>query len=85
MTCPTCPSPISLLAITFTTSTSAPSCLIASRPGRSVLSVNERPGLEATCLTQQEACLVAMPVELSAFIGVGEGDVVVCDGVVGPG
>ena len=26
-----------------------------------------------------------MPMECSAFIGVGEGDVVVCDGVVGPG
>ena len=26
-----------------------------------------------------------MPIECSTFIGVGEGDVVVCDGVVGPG
>ena len=26
-----------------------------------------------------------MPIECSVFIGVGEGDVVVCDGVVGPG
>ncbi len=32
----------------------------------------------------QETCLVAMPAEQSAFIGVDEGVVVVCDGVVGP-